>query len=104
MYYSPHILQKKVFTDYTDEHGRPVFGQETWEDVCRCRCDDNTTSEFKNENGEVYRPKYHVVCDGNVDVKCGDEVQCVIGGIVRGEGSVYMVKRTNYYNYTEIWI
>lgn len=104
MYYAPHILQKEVFTDYTDEHGNPIFGEEGWEDVCRCRCDDNSTKEFKNENGEVYRPMYHVVCEGNVDVKGGDNVRCLYNGEVRGEGKVYMVKRTNYYSYTEIWI
>ena len=31
-----------------DEFGRPIpgTGGECWQDVCKCRCDDNTTKEF----------------------------------------------------------
>lgn len=103
MMYAPHILQKKNETMINDEFGRPIFGEGEWVDVCRCRCDDNLTQEFKTENGEVYRPKYHVVCESN-GVKAGDVVRCINGMSVRGEGEVYMVKNTNFLNYTEIWM
>lgn len=104
MMYAPHILQKKSIIEHAnDENGMPVFGDEEWMNVCRCRCDDNLTKEFKSENGEVYRPKYHVVCESN-EVKAGDIVRCMDGESVRGEGEVYMVKNTNFFKYTEIYL
>lgn len=58
MIFAPHILQVKVITPMDkDEFGRPIpgTGGESWQEVCKCRCDDNTTKEFKSDNGEVYR-------------------------------------------------
>ena len=107
MIFAPHILQIKVSTPLErDEFGRPIpkTGCETWKDICKCRCDDNTTTEFKSENGEVYRPDYHVVCEKRLSVKAGDEVRCMDGENVRGEGKVYIVKCTNYFNYSELWM
>lgn len=103
MMYAPHILQKKSMSITNDEFGRPIFGDESWTDVTICRCDDNMTQEFKSENGEVYRPKFHVVCE-KCDIKAGDFVRCMDGESVRGEGEVYMVKNTNFFGYTEIWM
>lgn len=107
MIFAPHILQVKVATPMeTDEFGRPIpdTGVESWQDVCRCRCDDNSTKEFTSENGEVYRPNYHVVCEKNISLKAGDEVRCMDGENIRGAGEVYMVKNTNYFGYSEIWM
>ena len=107
MIFAPHVLQKKTVVPMEkDEFGRPIpnSGEESWEDICLCRCDDNSTKEFKSENGEVYRPNFHIVCEMNVDVKEGDEVRCSNGDEVRGAGKVYMVKRANYFYYSEIWI
>lgn len=107
MYYSPHILQLKVITPpERDEYNRPIpgTGGESWQDVCRCRCDDNTTKLFKSENGEWYRPDYRVVCDRSVSVKAGDRVRCMDGDKVRGEGEVYIVKNMNYLCYSELWM
>lgn len=105
MIYAPHILQKKIVPPMElDGYGKPVFTEgECWEDVCRCRCDDNTTKEFKTDNGHVYVPKYHVVCEPN-SLSPGDEVRCMDGCSVRGEGKVFMVKNCNYLKYTEIYI
>lgn len=107
MIYAPHILQVKVIKPMeTDEFGRPIpgTGGEDWQDVCKCRCDDNTTKEFSSDNGAVYRPAYHVVCEKRITVKAGDEVRCMDGGSVRGQGKVYTVKNTNYFNYSELWM
>ena len=107
MYYSPHILQLKVITPpEMDEYKHPIpgTGGESWKDVCPCRCDDNTTKEFTSDNGDVYRPDYHVVCGQNTIVKAGDYVRCMNGDKVRGEGEVYMVKNTNCLGYSEIWM
>lgn len=107
MYYAPHTLQLKVITPPDkDEYNRPVDGSggERWETVCRCRCDDNSTKEFRSENGDIYRPDYHVVCERNIRVRAGDSVRCVDNGRVRGEGKVYMVKNTNYLGYSELWM
>ena len=106
MIYTPHILQVKVVTEpEKDTFGRPipVTGGENWQNVCGCRCDDNTTKEFTSENGTVYRPNYHVVCEKEISLKAGDEIRCMDGDTVRGQGTVYTVKRTNYFNYSEIW-
>ena len=107
MYYSPHILQVKVVKPLDkDEFGRPIpgAGGESWVDVCKCRCDDNSTKEFSSDNGSVYRPNFHIVCAGAVSVKAGDVIRCMNGKVVRGQGEVYMVKRLNLLNYSEIWV
>ena len=72
MIFAPHILQIKVTTPMeTDEFGRPIpgTGGESWQDVCKCRCDDNSTKEFTSENGEVYRPNYHIVCEKKTSLR-----------------------------------
>ena len=100
MIFAPHILQVKVITPMDkDEFGRPIpgTGGEYWQEVCKCRCDDNTTKEFSSDNGSVYRPNYHVVCEKRITVKAGDEVRCMDGDSVRGQGEVYTVKSTNYF-------
>lgn len=89
MIFAPHILQVKVITPMDkDEFGRPIpgTGGEYWQKVCKCRCDDNTTKEFSSDNGSVYRPNYHVVCEKRITVKAGDEVRCMDGDGVRGQG------------------
>ncbi len=107
MIFSPHILQVKVITELQrDEFGRPIpdTGGEDWQTVCGCRCDDNTTKEFTSDNGLVYRPNYHVMCEKKVSLKAGDEVRCMDGETVRGKGTVYAFKSTNYFNYSELWM
>lgn len=107
MIFATHTLQvKKEAPIERDEYGRPIpgTGGESWVSLCSCRCDDNTTKEFRSENGQVYRPSYHVVCNGSADIKAGDEVRCMSGDDVRGGGKVYTVKKTNYFNYTEFWV
>ena len=39
----------------------------------------------------VYRPNYHVVCEKRITVKAGDEVRCMDGDGVRGQGEVYTI-------------
>ena len=101
------MLQQRVITEpEKDEWGRPVpgTGGEEWETVCRCRCDDNTTTEFTSENGSVYRPKYHVVLEKRTTLSAGDYVRCMDGDRVRGEGEIYIPKNTNYLGYSELWL
>jgi hypothetical protein len=103
----PHILQKKTEKELErNEYGQPIAGTggTEWTDVCSCRCDDNTTKEFTDENGTVYRSSFHVVCSGNVDIEEGDEVRCLKGDDIRGEGKVYSVSNTNWFNRAEVWI
>lgn len=108
MIYSPHILQ--ILTDYTskdDDNGNPdtTHADGTWVTICRCRCDDNTTKEFKNTNGDVYRPSYHIVYENAELVKAGTEIRCLnADGSVRGSGKVYLPKMTNFFNYRELWV
>ena len=107
MIFAPHILEvKKVIPPKNDDFGRPVpgAGGEQWQPVCHCRCDDNTTTEFRSEDGHVYRPSFHIVCAGKHGLKAGDYIRCMDGAAVRGEGVIYLPKRTNYFNYSEVWI
>jgi len=107
MIFAPHILQLKVITEPDhNEYGQPIpgTGGESWQTVCGCRCDDNTTKEFTSENGSVYRPNYHIVCEKKVSLKADDEVRCMDGETMRGKGTVYTVKSTNYFNYSELWM
>ena len=79
MIFAPHILQVKVITPMDkDEFGRPIpgTGDEYWQEVCEKR----------------------------ITVKAGDEVRCMDGDGVRGQGEVYTVKSTNYFNYSELWM
>ena len=107
MMYAPHILQVKQVTPFQEDdfgHAIPGTGGEQWVTLCKCRCDDNTTKEFQSANGEVYRPNYHVVCEMRVDVNSGTEARCLEGDSVRGEGKVYIPKKTNFFNYSELWL
>lgn len=105
MYYAPHTLVKKTKGESLDEYGRVVGTSEEWTKVCPCRCDDNTVQEFYDENGHVFRPKYHIVASGVADVMAGDEVRVLTDkGEVRGSGTVYNVKKLNVLPYTDIWV
>ena len=66
--------------------------------------DDNTTKEFSSDNGSVYRPNYHIVCEKRITIKAGQEVRCMDSETVRGQGEAYTVKSTNYFNYSELWM
>lgn len=110
MIFSPHILQARVITpEQRDGFGRPIVGSgdECWHNVCACRCDDNSTKHFTSQNGEVYRPKYHVVCERAVcsQLIAGAAVRILTAdGTVRGEGEVYAVEGNNFLPYMEVWI
>lgn len=107
MIYAPHILQRKIVASpTTDEFGRVIASDSSaeWVTVCRCRCDDNTTTEFRSDNGEVYRPQYHVVCEGKQNLKAGEYVRCMEGDNIRGEGEIIRPSKTNYFNFTEVYL
>ena len=72
--------------------------------MCKYRSDDHSTKEFTSETGEVCRPNSHVVCEKKISLKAGDEVRWMDGENIRGTGEVYMVKNTNYFGYSEIWM
>lgn len=108
MYYAPHILQKRVASQSSvDEYGRPVRGEEQteWLTVCRCRCDSNSVVELTDENGKVFKPELHVVCEGNrPDITVSDYVRILEGEDVIGNGKVLRPKKLNYLPYAEFWI
>lgn len=106
MFTDKHILQVEVMPNIsTDELGRPISSPDkVWIDVCKCRCDDNSTEYFQSDNGSVYRPNYHILCEGHVDIQAGAHIRCLNDdGSVRGEGQVYKPKRFNFLPYTELW-
>lgn len=107
MYYAPHILEKKNTLEYTkDSYGRkvPISVTETWTKVCDCRCDKSTDREITNDNGEVVRPSFHVVCDKKSVCNVGDTIRCKLGTTTICEGKVTQVKNTNYFDYSEVWL
>ena len=110
MYYAPHSLFKRIEQETRDELNRIVATSERWTYVCDCRCDDNTTQKFEDENGRVYIPKHKIVC-GRADVAEGDYVQCRdkdsmkrCCGRVRGEGRVLNAPRCNYLDYMVLYV
>ena len=109
MYYAPHFLSKKVEVEERDELNRIIGKDSFWMPLCGCRCDDNQTQKFEDENGRSYIPKYKIVCE-RADVSVGDYVQCRIkdplDGMsgVRGEGRVLNVLRNNYLDYMVLYV
>lgn len=106
MMYAPHILyRRRKGSLKLDSLGKPVLSDdEGWENVGVCRCDDNTTQELRSGNGQAYWSRYHVVYPKSSAIKEGDEIRCLdLDGNVRGQGTVGMVKSTNYLGYSELW-
>lgn len=107
MFSGLHILEKQAITSPSkDEFGReiPDTGEVSWVKVGNCRCDDDTTSKFEDENGQLYIPAYHIVCDRDTPVERGDKIRCLQGEAIKCEGEVRRVKRLNILNYSEIWV
>lgn len=106
MFYAPHRLYKKVETEERDSLNRIISSESDWVYVCDCRCDDNTTERFEDENGRVYIPKYKIVCE-RADINKGDYVQCVLKDDecqIRGEGRVLNAPKCNYLNYMTAYV
>lgn len=103
MYYCPHVLEVRKEVVGKDAYNRTVSVATVWETVGPCRCDDNTTSFVDNETGKAYVPSYHIVSDRH-DIKAGDYVRAMDGDVVRGEGEVRKVVRTNYLDYISIYV
>ena len=105
MYYAPHKLYKKEEEEVRDSLNRIISADGGWQYVCDCRCDDNTTQKFEDENGRTYIPKYKIVCQ-RADVKEGDMIQCLMKGTdeVRGEGRVYNAPKCNYLDYMVLYV
>ena len=79
MIFAPHILQVKVITPMDkDEFGRPIpgTGGESWQEVCKCRCDDVSAEKKVSINGALYDFKYKVVFDKPSKVEAGADVLC----------------------------
>lgn len=108
MIYAPHILQAKVIKPMeTDEFGRPIpgTGSESWQDVCRCRCDDVSAEKKVSINGVLYDFRYKAVFDKPSKIETGTEVRCLNpDGSIRGEGIVKSLLETNYFPYRQIWL
>lgn len=104
MRYAPHTLYIRKEVEIRDEYQRVVSKSTEWVRVCRCRCDDNSETEFRDENGGFYKPNYHVVLEGKHRIASGTYVRCMEGNNIRGEGVATRPKMLNYLNYSEVWI
>lgn len=104
MMYAPHILFKRVKEVVRNEYNEIVSETDSWQRIGGCRCDDNTTQHFQTDNGSVYTPKFHIVCDRS-DIKEGDYVKAEWpDGKLRGQGTVYNAPKCNYLNYMSIYV
>lgn len=101
MFFAKHKLYKKKSTISRDTNGFPYKSEDDeWEFIANCRCDDDNTTEYNDDRGNVLRASYHIVAD-KCNVSRGDIVK-VVGR--NCEGKVKVKKETNFYQYTEIWI
>lgn len=105
MYYAPHKLFKVTETEERDELNRIISSGKKRRYVCDCRCDDNTTEKFRDENGRVYIPKYKIVCQ-RANITEGDYIQCLNeeNCKVVGEGRVFNAPKCNYLDYMTIYV
>lgn len=101
--YAPHVLQVKRTREIRDRYNRTVEIRTEWEDLCPCRCDDNTTTRINDAAGNAFVPAYHIVAS-RCEVRAGDIVRAMDGECVRGEGEVKRVIRTNYLDYCSIYV
>ena len=109
MLYSPHLLFVRATPALRkDEYGRTIRPTDAaeWKCVGACRCDDANVTEITSDNGEAYRPSFHIVCDGDTDVKMGDNVRILQQSNMelRGEGIVRNITLCNYLNYKSIYV
>ena len=97
--FGPHSLYKLIkATEQRDEVGRIIPNEsQQWQFICNCRCDDNTTTKYTKDNGEVFVPQYQVVAPLTSHIKEGDYIRCMVGNEVRGEGEVDSVRRGNFF-------
>ena len=104
MYYAPHFLQVKKFSQTRDSLNRTVSVYGEWEDVGPCRCDDNSTQIVDHDTGRAFIPRYHVVADNTKMISSGDRIRCLNkDGSVRGEGEVKNPRSLNYLNYFDCY-
>lgn len=87
-----------------NEYNEIVVATTEWEMIGVCRCDDNTTKTFTTENGGVFVPSYHIVCD-KCGVSEGDDVKVTDhDGNFRGGGKVVNAPKCNYLGYMSIYV
>lgn len=110
MYFTPHIIQKRVEPlESCDEYGRPVIANPlapTWEYVCRGRCDNSGDKEVRMPDGNISKPGYHAVLEGNrQSLKVGDYVRCLLSDSETdiAEGRIVQFKSLNVLPYAEIY-
>lgn len=104
MHYSPHILQVFRKQETRDQYNRVSASNGTWEDVARCRCDDNSAKVVNPDNGLAFIPRFHIVAENNAMVRNGDQVRCLTDeGTVRGEGRAINVRSLNKLNYMDLY-
>ncbi len=107
--YSPHLLYVKTTPLMEkDEFGRTKRpeSQPEWKCVGACRCDDASITEVTSDNGEVFRPSYHIVCDNLATVKMGDVVRVLWlkDYSFRAEGVVRNITTCNFLDYKSIYL
>ena len=109
MMYAPHLLyvrrDPKPVKDSLGRSIRPA-GDPVWELMGACRCDDSGKTEVRSDNGELFRPSYHIVCEGDVSVEAGDVVRVMWADGLRrrAEGVVRNVTGCNFLSYKSVYL
>ena len=104
MFYSPHKLYVRRTMQTRDGYNRLVESVPTWNFVCDCRCDDNSTQTIITENGKEFRPSYAICCPRNQEVSEGDEIRVLNGEEIRAQGTVTRKTVLNYLDYSVLWV
>lgn len=105
MEYSPHIIFVQRLSEERDKFNRVVSSDEEWEEVCRCRCDDNADTKVSTLNSLEYIPRFHVVAERTYSIHNGDRVRIYTqSGEIRGEGKADNVRVLNYLDYTDLYV
>lgn len=105
MIYTPHTLQVLNQFSSEDENGNPITTNNGYQDVCKCRCDDNGSQKMVGVAGTGVVYSYHVVLDDSIIIPQGTMIKVLDeAGAVRAEGKVIKSGKKNFLPYSEIYI
>lgn len=106
MQYAPHYIEVRREEVVRDNLNRITETSDSWERICDCRCDDNTTEHVEDVNGRDYFPSYSIAADKTDKIKEGDEIRCIdkSTGDIRGRGRIARVRKCNYLDYMTVYV
>lgn len=106
MQYAPHYIEVRREEVVRDNLNRITETSDSWERICDCRCDDNTTEHVEDKNGRDYVPSYSIAADKTDSLREGDEIRCIVKetGKIRGKGRIVRIRNCNYLDYMSVYV